>query len=323
MSEKKYSKDFVIISGLKNKMIERINEFECDGKKISKLLYGVDNCVMAGSFPLQVLLGEKYENSDIDIFISNSDNKYNFDFYYDKISSDLEMYCLLNSSKKTFMSSYTTCCRTNYGFTKNYTKIDPRISSVMTYSVKKIDIQFVRINFDGSEHVKNNMEVYINKSFDLSFCKVMFDGNDFIIHKDILVDVMNKRGKWAGIGKPSIENEAIRIEKYESRGFTITNKKDLTHKITKLLSIRKQYPKIIDKLISADYIVNDFVVLDSGTKKLVCHTRNDKKHIIDDFSSEDEYTILAIDEYCGLYPKKHVKMDSDNFLVYPKKIPSK
>lgn len=51
-------------------IINRLNELGLDGETFCHQLAKF-KCLMAGSFPLQCLLGETYENSDIDIFVSH------------------------------------------------------------------------------------------------------------------------------------------------------------------------------------------------------------------------------------------------------------
>ena len=49
-------------------MVNRLNQLGIDGFEFCKKIQEYD-CLMAGSFPLQCLLGEFYDDSDIDIFI--------------------------------------------------------------------------------------------------------------------------------------------------------------------------------------------------------------------------------------------------------------
>ena len=56
--------------------VDRLNQLGIDGESFCHELM-MHKCIMAGSFPLQCLLGEYYENSDIDVFISNSSARKN------------------------------------------------------------------------------------------------------------------------------------------------------------------------------------------------------------------------------------------------------
>ena len=238
---------YIGIAGLIPRMYKRLNDMGLNADTIIKLLKRSNNCVMSGSFPLQVLLNETYENSDIDFFVDHEDPKYDFDFTGSTISSDLEMFCALDAQNKSltygydeYVSDYKMVCKPHYH------KIDPRIHSTVTYEMNKNNLQFVKIDAGKG---KKDMTDYINRAFDFSFCKVVFDGEYFLIHKDIFNDVMKKKGEWFTRDFESIENELIRIVKYKKRGFTITNEDKIkryldgdtiTDRTRKLLKLRKQ-----------------------------------------------------------------------------------
>lgn len=318
--------NYIRISGLIPRMYNRLKEMGLDGMKIIRLLKRSSNCIMSGSFPLQVLLNEKYEDSDIDFFVDHKEPKYDFDFTTCTISNDLEMFCALNAQNKTltygyvgdYVGDYESVCKPHYH------KIDPRIDSTVTYELNKNKLQFVKV--DAGEG-KLEMIDYINRAFDFSFCKVAFDGEYFLIHRDIFNDVMNKKGEWFTRNFESIENEVIRMNKYKKRGFTITNEDklqkyldgdDVTDRTKKLFELRKRDEDIVDKLIESEFIVLDTYIDMGGNKRLLAYSSATKSlQLLHSFESVLFEKLQIVKEYCELYPEKHVKCPDGDKFIFP------
>ena len=277
--EQNINKNYVKIGGLIPRMYKRLKDLGLNGMTIIRLLKRSNNCIMSGSFPLQVLLNEKYEGSDIDFFVDYEEPKYDFDFTTSTISNDLEMFCALDAQNKSltfgyddYMGGYELVCKPHYH------KIDPRIHSTVTYEMNKNKLQFVKIDAGKG---KKEMIDYINRAFDFSFCKVAFDGEYFLIHRDIFNDTMNKKGQWFTREFESIENEINRINKYKKRGFTITNEDkikqyldgdEITDRTKKLLELRQRDEDTTDKLIESKFIVLDTYIDMGGKKRLLAYS---------------------------------------------------
>ena len=91
---------FIHISNLKSRMIKRLDALGLDGGGICDMLSKDQGCVMAGSFPLQVLLDVVFRDSDIDFFVSNKDSAVNLGKDL-RFSCNLELYACMENLKYT------------------------------------------------------------------------------------------------------------------------------------------------------------------------------------------------------------------------------
>jgi hypothetical protein len=210
----------VILCNLRHLMVARLDKLGFDGDHICTLLAKSHHTCMAGSFPLQVLIGETWGDSDIDYFVNDgegSDRKYETyklkNRYYD-FTSDLERYFSMTLHNRDYFNKRHTDTK--------YMTYQHTICGIQNYSAYgQLTQQFIRVKYPITESIQQ----YIPNTFDLSFCKVMFDGNNFIINGN-LQDIYNKIGEIS-IPKPYSHNLAPRVRKYMDRGFTITNADNL------------------------------------------------------------------------------------------------
>ncbi len=124
-------------------IVNRLNQTGLPGQQLCEKLVEF-NAIMAGSFPLQCLLNETYDGSDIDIFVNSQQPNINqFEQWIESLStSPVESHLYV---------------------------IDRDICSYK-YKLSQAIINIVRVE---TADLKN----YINTYFDLSFCKTTFDGH--------------------------------------------------------------------------------------------------------------------------------------------------
>jgi len=173
---------------------------------------------IAGSFVVQCLLNETYTGSDIDIYVHGNT-------------------CPFNAINKYIF----TGCGFNCDVLKQFD----------SYLIHDILSTSINVTIDGHDHVTFNfihvdtencgsLEQFIFNSFDLSFCQTWFDGHDiyyrpqtmfkngWIENKSILKYcrtviprfIMNPENHT--FTQQTLDDRVLqRIEKYQSRGFTI------------------------------------------------------------------------------------------------------
>ncbi len=188
---------------LKNKLLmaNNLNKLGIDGIEFCNKIRQHD-CLMAGSYPLQCLLGESYSDSDIDIFIKSND-----DF------SEFETWLYEKYAVKSVVTTYVI----RDVIRSRKTQITPLgLVNIVIVSTK-------------------NLHEYVNDHFDLSFCQTTFDGDTFtynelslrkigyiINHDTININYYNQINNLSG--NKSINIQEIldgRIKKYKNRGFII------------------------------------------------------------------------------------------------------
>ena len=207
---------------LKSKMDPYIRTAEFNDVIVDRLIDRMkgENGEIAGSFPVQILLGDVYDSSDIDIFFKSKEIK-----EYNKFS--------------TWIFEKFACCSSYNGSLYNH----ENIMSSRTYNVnEKLRLNVIYVNVENLEDHFTN--------FDLSFCRTIFDGNELRYLPDTLrkEGVINTVESFIGSYrfafyknlKPLNEESdsltikvylnilSSRITKYENRGFVITNKEILS-----------------------------------------------------------------------------------------------
>lgn len=135
-------------------IINRLNELGIHGEEFCDKL-NEHKCLMAGSFPLQCLLGDKYEKSDIDVFIALDP----------QISDDTINHFPKNQQKfSTWLShEYKVRCRP-----VNYT-MKNIVSSKKFHINKKACVNIVLVD-------TIDLHKFILTDFDYTFCQTIFDG---------------------------------------------------------------------------------------------------------------------------------------------------
>ena len=232
----------IVIEGMTETMITKLNNLGLNGTEICRLLQ--KSCaIMTGSFPLQVLTGMDFLDSDIDFF-SYSSTDYNWELTLDsnkkhRFTSKMEMYfALLSEGKTNFNGSKTNYIGKVYktkGETDGKCKknIIGKINNVISYDINGKKIQFITLdglpNVSEKAEKKDQLLTYIQKAFDLKCCQVVFDGEKIIVLGDgnDLQNIYKKITSITSIDNSEfINNKNVlkRIKKYEARGFTVTNK---------------------------------------------------------------------------------------------------
>lgn len=344
----------------KGKVIERLNKMNLKGEDIVRMLNRSKSCVMAGSIPLQILLDEEYEGSDLDFFVSEDDTEVKLPMSNYRLSSELELYFAMRhkstsnscnektkgkdykkttnkstysggraqnkgeskgmhrgkssksskplkpskpSQNKAYYSPKTTTLHSSEHFDNisHYTRIDARVRQVRGYVAgdSDIDVQFIKV---GVPSDKSKMIDYISKAFDLSFCKVVFDGKDIIVHKDIFMDVLKKKGSWQKRSHDMVVNETLRVKKYMSRGFEIDNF-PLANFVTdddhmKLLAELDRY-KYFDWNVTTE--INDGSSGSHQKGTYILYANQTKKKIIKSVTTTDKKIIDLMDCYSKFF----------------------
>ncbi len=216
---------------LKNKLLmaNNLNKLGIDGIEFCNKIkqYG---CLMAGSYPLQCLLGESYPDSDIDIFIKENSENVDIDnkYYYDFETWLYEKYPVKSES-----TTYV---------------IRDVIRSRKTQITK---LGLVNIVIVSTE----NLHQYINDNFDLSFCQTTFDGDNFKYNELTLKKIGYRTNQdtikafhcqqiansyqYSGSNRVTdididIEQRLNqRLNKYQNRGFIITPNPLIIHEMNK------------------------------------------------------------------------------------------
>ena len=174
----------------RKRLVRRLNREAIDCEWLFQKLQDTGS-VIAGSYPLQVLLKEKWEDSDLDIFCNNQEMMIGFnEFYkaYPLTPVKKTGYCLLFDQVVEY--------KTPTGF---------RIQVIYSKSLKSV-----------------TRDVF--KRFDLDFCKVGFDG------RQLLVDVpesIESRSCVYNYNKYAADLKNYeRMLKYEKRGFGVNNREE-------------------------------------------------------------------------------------------------
>lgn len=184
---------------------DKLYEFKC--------LLSETKAVISGSFIIQCMLDEYYENSDIDIYFPINNNKSYLtkrDFNYYEIEKFL--WKTMNFKVK---ESYADISR--YKSDQSDGKIN--IKWVRTYITSRNDIQVIQVKIDNNHDL---MKDFINDTFDFDFCKNLYYVNNKKEYINIfkMNDVFNKIGNFEL--KHRLGSMIQRYKKYTERGFNIS-----------------------------------------------------------------------------------------------------
>lgn len=179
---------------------------------------------LCGSFVLQAIYGEEWNNSDIDIF------------YIRDFMEDSGVY------KDKFIFNQN---ETNYGL--NFNGMNNRYLGtpiqVAEYNVNSFKIDYVSILSIGPSLRRQNIFTFHEQFWDIDICMVVYDGNKLYIKN--LENLFTKRATARYI-KPftfnkyeyllnlfKIYRNIERIKKYNGRGFTIKLEYDVYNTVSK------------------------------------------------------------------------------------------
>jgi hypothetical protein len=229
-------------------IIARLNEYGFNGEEFCRQLQRTKT-VMAGSFPLQCILGERYEGSDIDLYCHRPPN-----VEYSRFGQWL------------YLQYYPS-------FTAGTIILELVSTDCHTYTIKwgyNIDVKTYRLKIPTKEHLniqiviladERPIEEFITKCFDLSFCQTRCDGTQLIIPDGALYKTGTVNMEYRSPAELYNSNHVIqRIQKYKNRGFTIINSVPSWHlstqserdeharELMKLTSYEEERKKVRDKL---------------------------------------------------------------------------
>lgn len=161
-----------------------------------------ESCFTAGSFPLQVFLDEDWSGSDLDIFVlKTGEPRY----------SSLR-HCLRSIAVSEMKLSTDKARASNYEF----------FNEVWEYTLSSgFRIQIIEV-------INSSMD-RILKNFDFDFCKIAWSFNE---SKHLVISPRTRKAIETRTCEfdLSLRNKhkcAERLEKYEARGFTVTNAKEM------------------------------------------------------------------------------------------------
>ncbi len=221
-----------------SKVIAKLNRMGLPGQLFCDQLIKC-KAILAGSFPLQCVLNEDYAGSDIDIFIGN----YSGDFETwikdnlvekgDKLNVSRHMYFIdrILSSQKYDLPSQVCL---------NLVRVNT--PDLKTYVNNHFDLSFCRVTFDGQKLEVADPELTLRKVGYVSFFKETTEGTpmtEMEIEKEMKIFLKKNPGQPCKvINSDRFAYLAQRVQKYESRGFTILRPaQGLTCAIPKLEAI--------------------------------------------------------------------------------------
>jgi predicted nucleotidyltransferase len=220
----------------------------------------VNDIAISGSFIMQCILGEDWEESDIDLYLFDEEN----DNYFDVMGIDKEV--LTYEQKKEIMDSYG-----------NFIDIR-KIINRKIYD-KKIQAIYV------PTQTRNEFKSFVLDNFDLNICKNIFqivDGKEMVYVHD-LTGLINRREVVDG--NYMRDKKKGRIEKYKSRGFDISGEltidKYFKYSINSMpfLVFKNDKDGKLEKLTFLDKVMNrDDVIkcLEGRDGNIIIHVDNDK-----------------------------------------------
>jgi hypothetical protein len=186
-----------------------------------KLLLENNNAVISGSFIIQCILNEIWEDSDIDIFVKKNTHE----FLYESDDVNYKKFCL-----ETFF------CKCGFTFIKedknksNYFYNLKYVVEIQTFIKDKNKIQIIFIN----ENSEKSLENYIFENFDFSICKNTYS----IKNKTEILNIYDLNGilyKKFDFGFTSNNKKSMeRYENYSQREFNKNKNNDFVIKNDKI-----------------------------------------------------------------------------------------
>lgn len=157
-------------------------------------------CVISGSFIIQSILGEQWDGSDIDIYVTGQKIPLTIEFF---------LHNTMNFTLRTLLDNT---------YIKEGDKLKiTSIKDFQTFENKRI--QIICINTDNSY---NSVKNYIHETYDYDICKNLYyvDKTEHlsIYHPN---DIYNKKINYDLNQENSKNNILIRYKKYRNRGFKI------------------------------------------------------------------------------------------------------
>jgi len=205
--------DLSVSSGAPTKelFVTSMNKF-FDGEKLCSLLRETGSCI-SGSLPMQVITGDEYADSDIDIFTT--------------VQAQETFKKFLKDNGCVYEATAHQCLSPNGFYTSG-------ISHVNNYRDNKSGtcIQLIVLAQSGMAKYGTTSN-YVKEAFDFDFCKIVFDGENVIRYDNGTLDekkcaislqeiIKVKNDNGLKDNDKNVQDLLKRVEKYVSRGFTVT-----------------------------------------------------------------------------------------------------
>ena len=241
-----------------------------------KNLLNATGAVISGSFIIQAILDEKWENSDIDVFIPVRHLK----SPHDNPTSEIEEW-LLNDVKIPMMDYYAAC---RYG---DNMVGGHHIQWIRNFKLNGSIIQLVHVDVSADK-----IEQYILNSFDFSVCK-----NVYSVGKLVVTDIngiLAKSFNFAYAG--NIFGSLNRMKKYSERGFKIEfNKRKI---ISSIIKNQNDESKYFLKRVTRDISQHDQQKYRIWTNNIKNYNVDEKK-ILADIVSNTKIRLLDDNQKCN------------------------
>jgi hypothetical protein len=309
-----------------NEMYKRLRDIFRNDYEDFMYVLRKNNAVISGSFIIQCMLGEYWQDSYIDIFVHK---KYNMSDDYRINIHDENEYDMDSCSDECFYSDFDSIDEdnininivnrgiVNYLYHQNYKFLE---AYYYDEENELDDIYFIvnstRINV--SIYKNNNIKKCINDNYDFDICKNICYFYDEVDHNDITIskinDIFYKRIFFSK-ECDSIKSFRKSYIKYFKRGFYLyTNEnKDIINNNTDILNLigihilncipikKNNFVEMINKK-------NKFYVEDNIIYRCL-HRRNPKKIYVRIYKIENNIT-----KYCGrIHP---YCIEDDNFCIF-------
>ena len=196
-------------AAFKTRLDWTLNNYGLDPEVLYNLL-SQNNCVIAGSLPLSVLLEEPWTPSDINIF-GSTESVVEINNYLSEYFNGGNWY----SDSDTDFFGYT---------------IEDNIFHTTSYSLPKINIDVTSFDTWTSSQTKLFVEELFGY-FDFDFCKIAFDGNDLYIDSPESLFTRSTNVKLLQTYHLTLN----RVDRYISRGFKIDNVAEIHEYLDSLL----------------------------------------------------------------------------------------
>jgi hypothetical protein len=217
------------------RLMDLLKEFKIDVEKFNKALIDT-GAVIAGSAVMQSVLGVKWDNSDIDIWLP-----------VDHVNSvkNLGKAAHILQALPTYRMPHTI----TVGGTLNYERLTTFVSNIMTLKNKPTGAKTIQIMF-----VKTSIRDVIS-SFDFIESQMYYDGKNLLAIDNTIMPMLLK--KQLHMSKIALEMQSPhewirtlkRVDKYVKRGFTNL---DVTEREKIIKSISSQIdPDTLNEFIKA------------------------------------------------------------------------
>lgn len=169
------------------------------------------NMIVAGSSVLQMITGDKWDDSDIDVW------------YKGEISD------VFDALEMTGWTLLDACMIEDLGPSKlveTYKRLKDTVKSVLTFTKDGFpNVQFIELR-ERHCHSKRTLLDTVGK-FDLSIVKVWYDGKSvFAFDQEVLRHILDRTFTLPINSELFTEREGKRIVKYKGRGFTWANERE-------------------------------------------------------------------------------------------------